>query len=92
MPKLSIPTPFRTYTGGTSSLDIEASNVRDAVQALITEYPDLESHLFNDDGNLRPFVNLYVNDEDVRYLQGLDTELKEQDHVRIIPSIAGGGK
>jgi molybdopterin converting factor small subunit len=46
--------------------------------------------LFNDEGNLRPFVNLYVNDEDMRYLQGLDTELDVQDHLRIIPSIAGG--
>jgi molybdopterin converting factor small subunit len=92
MPKLSIPTPFRTYTGGTSNLNIQASDVRGAVQELIAEYPDLESHLFNDDGNLRPFVNLYVNDEDVRYLQGLDTELDEQDHLRIIPSIAGGIK
>lgn len=90
MPKLSIPTPFRTYTGGTSNLDIRASDVRGAVKELITEYPELESHLINDDGELRPFVNLYVNDEDVRYLQGLDTELDEEDHLRIIPSIAGG--
>jgi molybdopterin converting factor small subunit len=90
MPTLSIPTPFRSYTEGTSNINLQATDVRGAVQELITKYPDLESHLFNDEGNLRPFVNLYVNDEDMRYLQGLDTELDVQDHLRIIPSIAGG--
>ena len=90
MPTLSIPTPFRSYTEGTPNVYLQATNVGDAVQELTSKYPALESHLITEDGNLRPFVNLFVNDEDVRYLQGLDTELESQDRLQIIPSIAGG--
>jgi molybdopterin synthase sulfur carrier subunit len=90
MPTLNIPTPLRLYTKGTKSIDLRAADVRGAVQELVSEYPDLNSHLFTEDGVLRPYVNLFLNDEDIRYLQGLDTELNDQDQLRIIPSIAGG--
>ncbi len=90
MPTLNIPTPLRTYTQGTSIIDLHATDVGGAVKELVAEYPSLYPHLFTDEGVLRPYVNLFVNDEDVRHLQGLDTELGEQDRLRIIPSIAGG--
>ena len=90
MPTLSIPSPLRSYTEGARSIDIQSANVGGAVQELVTRYPALDSHLFTDEGGLRPYVNLFLNDEDVRYLQGLETELADQDQLRIIPSIAGG--
>ena len=90
MPTLNIPTPLRTYTQGTSIIDLHATDVGGAVKELVAEYPSLYPHLFTDEGVLRPYVNLFVNDEDVRHLQGLGTELGDQDRLRIIPSIAGG--
>ena len=90
MPTLNIPTPLRTYTQGTSIIDLHATDVGGAVKELVAEYPSLYPHLFTDEGVLRPYVNLFVNDEDVRHLQGLDTELGDRDRLRIIPSIAGG--
>lgn len=90
MATLSIPTPFRPYTGGTSTLEIEATSVGGAVQELVTQYPSLQQHLFTEEGKLRSFVNLFLNGEDVRYLQGEETELTTEDQLRIIPSIAGG--
>ena len=90
MPTLNIPTPLRTYTQGTSIIDLHAADVGGAVKELVAEYPSLYPHLFTDEGVLRPYVNLFVNDEDVRHLQGLETELGDQDRLRIIPSIAGG--
>jgi molybdopterin converting factor small subunit len=90
MPTLNIPAPLRSYTEGTRVLDLHAADVAGAVKELVAEYPALYPHLFTDEGKLRPYVNLFVNDEDVRYLQGLETELGDQDRLRIIPSIAGG--
>lgn len=90
MPTLSIPSPLRSYTEGARSIDLQSTHVGGAVQELVTRYPALEAHLFTDDRNLRPYVNLFLNGEDVRHLQGLDTELAEEDKLRIIPSIAGG--
>lgn len=90
MPTLSIPSPLRTYTEGARSIDIQSANVGGAVQELVTSYPALNSHLFTEEGSLRPYVNLFLNDEDIRHLQGLETELEAGDQLRIIPSIAGG--
>jgi len=90
MPTLNIPAPLRSYTEGTSNIDLHATDVGGAVKELVAEYPTLYPHLFTDEGKLRPYVNLFVNDEDVRHLQGLETELGDQDRLRIIPSIAGG--
>lgn len=87
---LNIPAPLRSYTEGTSSIDLHAVDVTGAVKELVAEYPALYPHLFTDHGKLRPYVNLFVNDEDIRHLQGLETELGDQDLLRIIPSIAGG--
>lgn len=90
MPTLSIPSPLRSYTEGARNIDIQSANVAGAVQELVTRYPALNSHLFTDEGSLRPYVNLFLNDEDIRHLQGLETELEAKDRLRIIPSIAGG--
>jgi molybdopterin converting factor small subunit len=90
MPTLKIPTPLRPYAGGQASIDVLGGRVADALADLTARHPDLRQHLFNDQGELRPFVNLFVNDEDVRYLAGVDTPVAEGDLLRIIPSIAGG--
>jgi len=90
MPTLSIPSPLRSYTEGARSIDLQSTDVGGAVQELVNQYPALGSHLFTEDGSLRPYVNLFLNDEDVRHLQGLETELGAGDRLRIIPSIAGG--
>ena len=90
MPTLSIPSPLRSYTEGARSIDLQSTHVGGAVQELVTQYPALNGHLFTEDGTIRPYVNLFLNGEDVRHLQGLETELADQDQLRIIPSIAGG--
>lgn len=88
--KIMIPTPLRQYAAGQSAVEVPGSTVGEAVQALLGSHPELRKHLYNDQGKLRAFVNLYVNDEDIRYLQKEATSLKEGDNISIVPSIAGG--
>lgn len=88
--KVIIPTPLRQYAGKRDSIEIEAKTVADALLRLTTQYGDLRRHLFNDEGKLRSFVNIYLNDEDIRYLQKDQTPLHENDVLSIVPSIAGG--
>jgi MoaD family protein len=88
--KVIIPTPLRGYAGKQESVDVQASTVGEALNSLTARYQDLKKHLYADDGRLRSFVNVYVNDEDIRYLQKDQTQLKEGDTVSIVPSIAGG--
>ncbi len=90
--KIHIPTPLRQYAGKQPAVDVAAGSVRDALQQLTANYPDLRKHLFTDEGKLRAFVNIYVNDEDIRYLQKEDTLVKDNDSLSIIPSIAGGAR
>ena len=90
--KVIIPTPLRPYAGKQASIEFQAQTVRDALDSLIAQYAELRKHLFADDGRLRSFVNVYVNDEDIRYLQKESTPLKEGDTISIVPSIAGGRK
>ncbi|HJQ23972.1 MAG TPA: molybdopterin-synthase adenylyltransferase MoeB [Blastocatellia bacterium] len=85
-----VPTALRNFTGGSESVAVEASTVGAAMGALIEKHPNLKKHLYNDEGQLRHFVNVYVNDEDIRYLDKGDTKLKDGDTVSIVPSIAGG--
>lgn len=84
-----IPTPLRTLTGGAESVQIEAKNVREMVENLETSHAGMKERLMDDKG-VRRFVNLYVGEEDIRFLDGLDTELKDGDEVSIVPAIAGG--
>ena len=87
---LRIPSPLRPYADGVSELEVQAENVGQAIEELTAKYPALHTHLFSEEGELRPFVNLFLNEEDVRHLQGRDTLLKDSDRLMILPSIAGG--
>lgn len=90
MPKIHIPTPLRQYVGKQADVEVSGSSVGDAMSDLVAKHPDLRRHLYNDDGKLRAFVNVYLNDEDVRYLQKEATAVKDGDSISIVPSIAGG--
>src|SRR5215217_3858181 len=90
MPNVKIPTPLIQYTGGKRELEVGGSTAGEAIGNLAQEYPDLRQHLYTGDGKLRSFVNVYKGDEDIRYLDGTDTEVSENDELSIIPSIAGG--
>jgi MoaD family protein len=85
-----IPTPLRSATDGQSTVEVEGNTVDEALRALVDEYPDLADNLFNEDNELRRFVNIYVDDEDVRFGEGVDTTLESGSEVSIVPSIAGG--
>ncbi len=88
--KILIPTPLRQYAAGQSTVEVPASTVGEAVQALLSSHPELRKHLYNDQGKLRAFVNLYLNEDDIRYLQQEQTPVAASDTLSIIPSIAGG--
>ena len=90
MPNLKIPTPLRPYAGGQSTLNLPGNQVSNVLEAAVKEYPQLEKHLFNEENQLRPFINLFLGEDNINQLQGLNTELKEDDTLLIIPSIAGG--
>lgn len=90
MSTLTIPTPFRPYADGVSSLEIQSEYVGEAIKELVTQFPSLRQHLYAENGKIQPYVNLFINGEDVRYLQGADTPLLATDQLRIVPSIAGG--
>ena len=86
-----IPTPLRTYAGGKDAVEVGASTISEALNSLTQEFPDLRKHLFTGEGKVRSFVNLYLNDEDVRYLpQKENSQVAATDTLSIIPSIAGG--
>ncbi len=85
-----IPTPLRQFAGGKSEVEVEATTAGEALEKLTTAHADLKKHLYNDGGNLRNFVNVYVGDEDIRDLDDLDTEVKDGGEILIVPSIAGG--
>jgi adenylyltransferase/sulfurtransferase len=87
-----IPTPLRVYAGKRDSAEFRASTVGEALAQLTGEFDDLRRHLFTDEGNLRSFVNVYVNGEDIRYLSKEETPTKDGDTISIIPSIAGGSR
>lgn len=88
--KVMIPTPLRAYAGKQDSIQLQAATVGEALAGLTAQFAELKRHLFTDDGRLRSFVNVYVNDEDIRYLQKDQTKVKEGDTISIVPSIAGG--
>ncbi len=88
--KVIIPTPLRPYAGKRESVEYPAKTVGEALESLTGQFEELRKHLFADDGRLRSFVNVYVNDEDIRYLQKEATPIREGDTISIVPSIAGG--
>ena len=87
---LKIPTPLRSYTEGQMEVNLGGNNVSEVMNELVTKYPTLKPHLYNGDGKLRPFVNLFVGENNINDLQGLDTPLDKNTRVILIPSIAGG--
>jgi len=90
MTKINIPTPLRQYAGKQPTVEVKAGTIAEALSGLVSKHPDLRRHLYTDDGKLRSFVNVYLNDEDVRYLQKEATAVKDSDTISIVPSIAGG--
>lgn len=90
MPRIQIPSPLRQYSGKQASVDVSGKTVGEALTGLLAQHPELKRHLYNEEGKLRAFVNVYVNDEDMRYLQKEATVLNDGDTISIVPSIAGG--
>jgi sulfur-carrier protein adenylyltransferase/sulfurtransferase len=88
--RILIPTPLRPFAGKQDVVEVEGTTVGDALKGLVGQYGDLRRHLYNEDGRLRSFVNIYVNDEDIRHLDREQTALKAGDTISIVPSVAGG--
>jgi len=85
-----LPTVLRSHAGGQAVVPVEGSTIGEVLGELVARYPGLAGQVLNDDGSLHKFVNVYVNDDDVRYLSSLDTPVKEGDEVSILPAVAGG--
>jgi sulfur-carrier protein len=85
-----IPTQLRSLTGGEGEIDVEAKTVRDALVALDALHPGVTERLLDEDGSLRRFVNVFLADEDVRFLDGLDTEVGDGQTLSVVPAVAGG--
>jgi sulfur-carrier protein len=88
--KVRIPTPLRKLTNGEELVEVSAASIGAAIVELQSRYPGIRERLVGDDGEVRRFVNVYVNEEDIRFLQNQQTPLKDGDEVSIIPAIAGG--
>ena len=88
--KMRIPTPLRHFTRGEGILNLTAASVSECIDKMEAQFPGVKERLFDESGELRLSINIYVNSEDIRYLQGLDTSIKDGDEVSIVPSIAGG--
>ena len=90
MPSVRIPTPLRRLTQDKDEVDIDASNVSDLINKLEEQFPGIKERLCDENGQVRRFINLYVNNEDIRFLDGTNTTLNDKDIVSIIPEIEGG--
>jgi molybdopterin synthase sulfur carrier subunit len=90
MPSVRIPTPLRKLTSEKDEVTISASSIAQLIEEMESQFPGIKSRLCDESGNVRRFINLYVNNEDIRFLNGKETALKEGDIVSIIPAIAGG--
>jgi len=87
---IRIPTPLRGFTNNQETVEVSGATVGEALQQLVEQFPRLKPHLFNEEGRLRSFVNIYLGDEDIRYLQREETPLKPGAELSIVPSVAGG--
>jgi sulfur-carrier protein len=90
MIKVRIPTPLRPLTKGQGEVEVTAGTIVDMIETLDTAHPGIKARLCDESGELRRFVNIYVNEEDIRFLKGKDTSLQAGDEVSIVPAIAGG--
>jgi molybdopterin synthase sulfur carrier subunit len=89
---IKIPPVLRGSVGGAKEIEVSGSNVGEVLRALASKHPATESQLFSEDGDLNRYVNVYLNDEDVRVLEGLDTSVSDSDTVVILPAMAGGSR
>ena len=87
---LLIPTALRSFTGSKASVDVSGTTVGDALADLTNTHPDIKKHIFDDDGNLRSFINIYLGEDNVKSLQGLDTPVPDGAELMLVPAIAGG--
>ncbi|MFN7972473.1 MAG: MoaD/ThiS family protein [Acidobacteriota bacterium] len=90
--KVLIPTPLRKLTNGEGAVAIDGGSIREVIQNLDGKHAGLRERLCQENGEVRRFINIFVNDEDIRFLQSLDTPVKDGDQVSIVPAIAGGGR
>jgi molybdopterin synthase sulfur carrier subunit len=90
MATVFIPTPLRRLTGGQAKVNDDATTVAELIQSLETQYPGIQERLLDDDGNLKRFINIFRNDDEIRTLSGLETALRDGDRISIVPAMAGG--
>ena len=90
MAQVLIPTPHRKFVDGKAQVDVEGTTIGELINGLTQAHPDLKKHLLNDDGSVRSFVNIFHNEDDIRMLENMKTEVGEKDTISIIPAIAGG--
>ena len=87
---VEMPSALRQFADNQDELDSDGKNVEEVLADLCSRFPELKQNLYEEEGSIRNFINIYVNDEDIRYADGMQTELKDGDRIQIVPSIAGG--
>ncbi|MBF0289581.1 MAG: MoaD/ThiS family protein [SAR324 cluster bacterium] len=87
---IEIPSALQKYTNSQDEIQVNASTVGEAFESLCSQFADLKTHLYDEEGKVRSFINVYLNDEDIRYADSLDTKTQSGDSIQIVPSIAGG--
>lgn len=92
MPSVKVPPVLRQHTGGATEVEASGSTIGEVLNAFASDHPDTRAQLFSSEGELNKFVNVYLNDEDVRVLDGLDTTVADSDTVMILPAMAGGSR
>ncbi len=90
MPKIKIPSQLRNETNGKEEVEVNGNTVSQAVNDLVQKYPSLKERLYDEQGDLRRYVNIYLGDEDIRFMDYMDTEVQENTELVIVPAIAGG--
>jgi MoaD family protein len=88
--EVRLPTVLRAQADGQATLSLDGATIGEVFNSLVSQYPGLKGNLLDDQGGLHKFVNVYVNDEDIRYLEGLDTKVDDGDAISILPAVAGG--
>ncbi len=87
---IEMPSALQKYTNDEEEVEVNASSVKEAFGALAEKYPEVKQHLYDENGKIRSFINVYLNDEDIRYAENLETSVQDGDNIQVVPSIAGG--
>ncbi|MCS7213903.1 MAG: MoaD family protein [Candidatus Calescibacterium sp.] len=90
MPKVKIPGPLRKLVGNKDEINVEGKTLKEVIENLGAINPEIKARIVDEKGEIRRFINVYVNNEDIRFINGIDTEVKDSDEITIIPAIAGG--